>query len=467
MSSTPQKVVDANGARHALIRQLGRGGQGAVFEIEGGRLAAKVLFDRSPTNRERLRNQLTMVRQLPLQDLEIARPREMLREPSLGYVMELLTGMTPLKALSTVPKGVPSPVGWYVSGGGLRRRLRLLGRVADVLAALHGKSLVYSDPSPDNVFVSKAVEAFEVRLIDADNLHYRSTPGVRSVFTPGFGAPELIGCTSGPNSLTDAHAFAVLAFQTLCLTHPLIGDDVANGEPEQEEEALAGKLPWIDAPGDSRNRSSNGIPRDIVLSGRLREIAERAFGEGLRNPMKRPGVSDWGERLHAAADATLTCPSCRGTFYLKATKCPWCEAPRPRFALALFHLWEPSLGNGGGIVTKPRGDKRSPTLMSSVALTEGETLVVTRRLTEERKGTAGLEPVVELCLSGGRVEVRSVGGRETRLVSATDGKTTPITAAGSTVRVEPGASSARLHLGPASEPHRVVSFELHAAEAAT
>ena len=42
---------------------------------------------------------------------------------------------------------------------------------------------------------------------------------------------------SGVNTLTDAHAFAVIAFQTLCLIHPLMGDLVLDGEPELEEKA--------------------------------------------------------------------------------------------------------------------------------------------------------------------------------------------------------------------------------------
>ena len=45
MTSVTRQVTDLNGARHVLTRQLGRGGQGAVFEVKGGRLAAKILED--------------------------------------------------------------------------------------------------------------------------------------------------------------------------------------------------------------------------------------------------------------------------------------------------------------------------------------------------------------------------------------------------------------------------------------
>ena len=64
MTSVTRQVTDLNGARHVLTRQLGRGGQGAVFEVKGGRLAAKIIFDSSPSRREQLRNQLTAVKRL-------------------------------------------------------------------------------------------------------------------------------------------------------------------------------------------------------------------------------------------------------------------------------------------------------------------------------------------------------------------------------------------------------------------
>jgi serine/threonine protein kinase len=203
----------------------------------------------------------------------------MLREPVLGYLMELLTGMQPLSALCNPPKATTSVASWYFQTGGLRRRLALLARTADVLSALHGKGLVYSDPSPHNIFVSEASDATEVRFIDSDNIHYVSSAGLPTVFTPGYGAPELIRGASGVNSLTDAHAFAVLTFQTLSLVHPLIGDAVANGPPEREEEAFAGAMPWVDDPGNSSNRCSIGIPRSVTLS--------RAIGRDLATSFRR------------------------------------------------------------------------------------------------------------------------------------------------------------------------------------
>ena len=129
--------------------------------------------------------------------------------------------MEPLSGLIEPPTNVHSVGDWYKSGGGLRRRLKLLGRVAEVLNALHAKGLIYGDLSCKNVFASAEVSHEEICLIDCDNIRYQSAPQNGDVYTVGYGAPEVVIGRSGVNSLSEAFAFAVLAFQMLTATHPL------------------------------------------------------------------------------------------------------------------------------------------------------------------------------------------------------------------------------------------------------
>ncbi len=242
MAEANKRVVDELGQVYELGKELGRGGQGAVFAVKNAKKAIKILFNCSPGRRIQLRQQLKQVQMLfDIKKLAIAQPLEMLKEPDLGYVMELLTDMTPISNLINIPKNTECLVEWYLEGGGLRRRLLLLARCAETLAQLHGKGLVYSDPSPNNIFVSSDIDNNEIiGLIDADNLHYESDASSIKCYTPEFGAPELITGKSGVNTLTDAHAFAVIAFKTLSLVHPLMGDMVTDGEPELETQALEG-----------------------------------------------------------------------------------------------------------------------------------------------------------------------------------------------------------------------------------
>ena len=458
----PDTVTSIHGNRYCLGRELGRGGQGAVFAVEGERMAVKLLRSPSPRAGERLRDQLAVVARLPLEGLAIARPLEPLRDPHVGYVMELFTGMAPLQSLLRPPRGVRGIREWYFAGGGLRRRLRLLARVADVLSDLHGRGLVYVDLSPHNVFVSELSDAYEVRLIDTDNLSTAASSG-RLLYTPGYGAPEIVRGTGVPNSLGDSHSFAVIAFETLALAHPLLGDAVQDGEPEMEERAFAGCLPWIDAAGDDSNRSSDGIPRDIVLSPRLREDFSQAFGPGLLDPDERPGLACWAEHLHIAADRTLTCPDCSGSYYYVRDACPWCDAPRPGFVLAAVFLWDPErrrADDGGrlhaasGIVRKPNGKEWA---VDAVAISLDQPVELTERITH---GTSRPAPRLRVGFTGQRITLEPLDGGQWRLSSLDGRRERRIERQKTDLSIRGGSASWLVHAGPDDRLHRVIRFDL-------
>ena len=299
------------------------------------------------------------------------------------------------------PKNTNCLVEWYLQGGGLRRRLLLLARCAESLAQLHGKGLVYSDPSPNNILISNDVSNNDIiRFIDADNLQYSSSSSSINVYTPEFGAPELVTGKSGVNTLTDAHAFAVIAFKALSLVHPLIGDMVNDGEPELETEALEGKLPWIDNAEDDKNSTTQGFPRDIVLSPYLIKLSEKCFGIGLNQPSKRPGVGQWAERLYSAADCTICCPECNSTYYINQKNCPWCDYPRPTFVRVAIQHWEMLQG---------RFKEQKP--LQILALNSSEPLILTNRIISGRTGIDSHNPNIELVLEGEFIKVRSLNSQ--------------------------------------------------------
>jgi DNA-binding helix-hairpin-helix protein with protein kinase domain len=446
LSDELKEVVDARGARYRLGRLLGTGGQGSVHEVAGGRLAVKLFGDRSPSRREQLRRQLLQVKLLPLSELPVARPLEMLQPPVLGYVMELITGMMPLERLMVPPSSVDIAE-WYLQGGGLRRRLRLLARLSELLARLHGLGLVYSDPSPRNTFVSEDADQTELWLIDTDNLHHEGGFGTPTFYTPGFGAPELVRGERPVSTLTDAHALAVLVFQTLSLVHPLVGDAVDEGEPELQERAFAGdaELPWVDHPTDTRNASSRGLPRELVLTKALQALCQTAFVEGLSSALERPLAARWAEALHQAADRTLLCGTCQGTFYLNLKQCPFCGTPRDAFVLLKVRRWEPTRTDGPKLAELPPVDY--------LALQSSSPQTLTARLTEGLTGPPAHAPQVELTLQERKLKVRCLEG--TCIATASDGSQ-PTQLDG---RPRTMPFDWLLHFGPLERPHRVAQFE--------
>lgn len=391
--NTIQQVIDESGAVHTLSKKIGAGGQGEVWLAEGGRRIVKLLNPRSDA--EALRRQFAFVRRLDLGGLHVAKPIAVLKPPHVGYVAEFLGDMVSIKVLMAAPGS--DLLRWHIDTGGLRRRLRLLAHAGEALLGLHARGVVYADVSHKNVFVSAPVHATEAWLIDLDNLSHDSDPR-RAIYTPGYGAPEVVAGSAGCTSLSDAWAFAVLVWNTLTLTHPFIGDQVNDGEPELEEEAFAGRLPWVGHSADDRNRCSTGLPADLVLAGKLMELARKTFEEGIIDRKRRTSVSDWVDRLHAAADQTVACPDCSGTYLVTEAACPWCDQPRPPVAPVRIMRWQPDKGLMEGAMR-----------LGQLPLTS-EGLVLLRRVTEGITGLAGRTPHVEIAPVDRGVSVRAHAG---------------------------------------------------------
>ncbi len=436
-------VFDEQGARYELRDALGRGGQGEVWRTSDGRRVVKLVHVKNAA--ERLRRQLAYVRRLDLAGLHVARPIALLRAPHVGYVAEFLEEMAPLGALLAPPRGA-SLSEWYLKTGGLRRRLRLLAHAGETLAALHGLGLSYGDLSPANVFVSSDASHHEAWLIDLDNLRHDSVAS-EGVYTPGFGAPELVAGRRGATSLSDAWSFAVLVHQTLRLVHPFVGDLVAEGEPELEEEAFAAKVPWVEHADDRRNRASFGIPRGFVLSDGIVELARRVFESPGHDPERRPSVGAWVERLHATADQTLRCNDCLGTFFANAQRCPWCARPRDRFARVIVRRWEPGRGVVTGEVVKP---------VARLMVSRDDTLDLPSRITEGASGPSSRASQGVIAWRERGVFVRPAPGvqwfvSDPKAPPARPAQVLPVQ--GKTLPTD--GDGWRVHFGPLDAPHRV------------
>ncbi|MCS4432847.1 protein kinase domain-containing protein [Aquiflexum gelatinilyticum] len=296
-------VVDSKNISYKVLEKIGGGSQGITYLLNDQKHIVKLLnqsFDDNTT-----KTKINFLMNLGLDKKEFAIPLRQITQPKNGYIAEFASGMIPLSTLKlgTENKNLTE---WYLNSGGLLKRYNVLIRLAALFRAIHSKGLAYCDLSPNNVFISERHDADNVFLIDLDNLRYK-TSIVNNIYTPFYGAPEVVS-NYGPNTtMSDCFSFAVLAYELLTLNHPLIGDYVSEGEPELEEEALAGKLPWVDHSRDFSNERSTGLPSEKVMPEKLLNLFRKNFEEGLNNPIERPSMAQWFDMLNLALNELLKC----------------------------------------------------------------------------------------------------------------------------------------------------------------
>ena len=449
-------VSDLNGYVYPLGQRIGQGGQGDVFESVHGWIAIKLFRTGSGRRADALAARVAEVRRMPLDALPIARPLATLAPPMAGYAMRLLTGMVPVSRLIRPAPGSAAPRDWYLDTGGLRRRLKVLARLARAVADLHALGLTYGDPSPNNFLVSSDVAESEVRLIDADNIATTGGDVSQVVYTPGYGAPELVTGRVGQSFASDVWALAVVAFEVLALNHPFVGQLVDDGEPELEEAAYRGDLPWIEDPDDARNRvaQNRGMPTATVLSPRLRALFQQCFGPGRHDPALRPSAGQFTDVLKRAERWTLACAvhteRAPATYFANSTTCPWCGERRPPSIFLRIHRWDPEAE-----VPLDAGLGRPESLVIEVGtvwfLSTGFEKVHDDRWVDDVALSVECTAAGVLVrnLEGGPIEVRSPDGLQTHPI-ATGGSVLPFP--------QPGAQSWRVHAGPLTMPHNYLTL---------
>lgn len=296
-------VIDSKNISYEVLEKLGEGSQGVTYLLKGKKHIVKLFnqsFDDSAT-----KSKINFLINLGLDKKVFAVPLRQVTQPKNGYIAEFASGMIPLSSLKLGTENT-NLAEWYLSSGGLLKRYNVLIRLSALIRALHSKGLAYCDLSPNNVFISERTDSDNVFLIDLDNLRYK-TSIVNNIFTPFYGAPEVISNNAPNTPMSDCFSFAILAYELLTLNHPLIGDYVSDGEPELEEMALAGKLPWVDHSEDNTNERSTGLPSEKVMPEKLLDLFRRNFEEGLNNPIERPSMAEWFDMLNLALNELLKC----------------------------------------------------------------------------------------------------------------------------------------------------------------
>lgn len=347
-SPMPIKIlVDSDGNEFRVMEKLGEGGQGVVYTTDDPNLAIKQPIQNGHIDTSRDFNRVfENIRHLPLpKNLHITSPIAILQnEP--GFVMRLMAGRTSLVKYDT------DDYKQYGDTGSTKVRLQILAATAVTLARLHAAGLVYGDISTNNIYVDKDDKS-SVWLIDPDNLRFEVERQGSSLYTPGYGAPEVVRGEDCSRPTSDVWAFAVLSYRLLTMIDPFLGRIVLENTDEDswdasiggiaedpESRARAGLLPYVDDPIDDSNRAEQngvvmGLPRQWVLTSALKRLIDRTFCEGRKAAWRRPSMLEFARALQAAADVSVVCRSCGRTFFhCQFDACPWCDEQLPYYCVA-------------------------------------------------------------------------------------------------------------------------------------
>ncbi|WNG37213.1 protein kinase [Archangium violaceum] len=210
---------------YQVLRCIGRGGMGVVYEAEhvaiGRRVALKLLREEHARG-PHARNLLAEARAAgAIQHRGIIDVFGFGQAPGIGQflVMEYLEG-EPLSHV--IARCAPLPPAQVVG---------LLGEVLDALSAAHARGVIHRDLKPSNIFVVREVDGTElVKVLDFGLAKHSTQPdGTASqthsdliVGTPHYMAPEQ-ALSEAVSPRTDLYAVGVIAFEMLTGRRPFPG----------------------------------------------------------------------------------------------------------------------------------------------------------------------------------------------------------------------------------------------------
>lgn len=219
------------------------------------------------------------------------------------------------------------------------------------LKKLHQMGLAHSDISYNNVLVDPVTKS--AVIIDLDGMVVPGTMPAKVLGTADFIAPEVLITKhlplldpnrKLPNIKTDLHAFPCLIYMMLLHRHPLKGSKVHDLDTEKDDLLSMGeKALFIEHPTDKSNRPKlNQVSKweqywaDVdklpykITGPYLKALFDRAFIDGLHNPMSRPTANEWETALLKTTDLMQPClnSNCEQKWYVfdntNTPKCPFC-----------------------------------------------------------------------------------------------------------------------------------------------
>lgn len=322
------RYIDHRGQAISLGKELGAGGEGAVFEIVGEkRFVAKIYH--APAPPEKSQKLSLMVRFAPPGITDFAAwPLATLHAnssgPTLGLIIPRINTANEVHELYS-----PAHRKTHFPQADWKFVLRAARNCAIAFNKLHQFGIVIGDVNQGNIFVTR--DAL-VRLIDCDSFQF-STNGRLfrcPVGVAHFVPPELQGARFGDVTRTPNHdnfGLAVVIFHLLFMgRHPFAGRYSGPGDMPIEKAIREFRFAFSE---HASRLQMAPPPHSLTLAhlpDSIAQMFELAFSSGSHNADARPTAASWASALERLEASIRSCHYDSGHIYWsQLNACPWCQ----------------------------------------------------------------------------------------------------------------------------------------------
>ncbi len=311
-----------DGTSYIPSRQLGRGGEGTVYDLQSHTgLVAKIYNEPPSQQLQHKLQRMVAIRSIHL-DRYAAWPSHILQDfdgNMVGFVMRNLSGYVPLHHVFS-----PMDRKKMFPDKGYNFLVHVARNLATAFFRLHEAGLVVGDVNEGNILVSaNGMVAF----IDCDSFQVQdgNTYFYCEVGVPRYTPPELLRRKSFEKVVrttnTDCFSMAVLLFQLLFLgRHPFAGRNTSSADMDEETAIRLGHFAYSLT---TEKRKLTPPPDSLSFADMPPEV--KALFHQAFETAERPTPQQWIPVLDNMLGQIATCSlSALHTYPASFPECPWC-----------------------------------------------------------------------------------------------------------------------------------------------
>jgi DNA-binding helix-hairpin-helix protein with protein kinase domain len=332
--SLPRQLRTQTGRSIVLANELGKGGEGVVYEVHGNDHVAAKIYHRDKAADRSEKIEAIVRAEWHKVSSSVAFPIDSLFTASgqfVGFTMPRVAGNKPIHDLYS-----PTSRKTAFPNASFRFLLRTALNIACGLASVHATGCVVGDINHSGILISNNALA---TLIDCDSFQIQvgGKAFLCKVGVPDFTPPELQGkrldqFIRTPNH--DAFGLAIVLFNLLFMgRHPFAGRFLGRGDIPLEMAIAQYRFAYSARRNETQTEPPPNVPLLSDVPQAVAHAFEIAFGQ-IGVSQGRPKAVDWANILQDAEGEIIQCASSPAHHHFRtATACPWCrmEAAYPGF----------------------------------------------------------------------------------------------------------------------------------------